>query len=67
MIGNKVKGMVMSKGSSCGKLAKELGITPTTLSTRLSGKTEFSKSELDTVKRVYNLSNDEFIEIFFTD
>ena len=47
-------------------LSKSLGISNTSLSLKLNGKAEFTKSEMIAIKRKYQLSDERFMEIFFT-
>lgn len=46
-------------------LAKALGISETTLSAKLNGKAEFTRSEMEKIKLRYRLSADEIDSIFF--
>ena len=46
-------------------LAKALGITETTLSTKINGKTDFTRNEIFKIKKRYNLSANEIDNIFF--
>ena len=44
-----------------------LGISRTTVYYRLYSKRAFTESEMKLIKAEYNLTNDEFVEIFFGD
>ena len=47
------------------ELSKALDISETTLSAKLNGKSEFTRSEIAKIKQRYNLSATEVDEIFF--
>lgn len=47
------------------ELSKALEISETTLSAKLNGKSEFTRSEIAKIKERYNLSAIEVDEIFF--
>ena len=46
-------------------LAEALGITESTLSSKLNEKTEFTRSEIAKIKERYNLSAEDIDKIFF--
>lgn len=47
------------------KLAKYLGITRQTLSSRMNGHSQFKMDEVMLIADRYNLGSDEIMEIFF--
>lgn len=47
------------------ELSKALGISETTLSAKLNGKSEFTRSEIAKIKARYRLSATEVDDIFF--
>lgn len=47
------------------ELARAINISESTLKKRLAMRTEFTRKELNKIRRVLNLSNDRFIDIFF--
>lgn len=53
-------------GHSKGDLAAALGITPTTFSMKLKGKTDFTVSEAYQLAILLDLSRNEFDAIFYT-
>ncbi|AWK52801.1 DUF739 domain-containing protein [Clostridium beijerinckii] len=59
---NELKGKIRAKGYTQDKLAKELGISPKTLSNKLS-KGVFGSDEIDKMIRILEIENP--IEIFF--
>jgi len=59
---NELKGKIRAKGYTQEKLAKELGISPKTLSNKLS-KGVFGSDEIDKIVRILEIDNP--IEIFF--
>lgn len=46
-------------------LAKALGISESTLSSKINGKAEFTRSEMAKIKERYQLSPEEIDDIFF--
>lgn len=49
------------------EIAEQLGITRQGLYDKLNEKTEFKSSEIKTLSRLLNLSNDQRDKIFFSD
>lgn len=47
-------------------LAKKLGLATATLSRKINGHADFTQSEMFRIKNIYELSNEEFMEIFST-
>ena len=47
------------------KLAKELRISESGLNKKINGKNYFTQSEIYQLKELFELSNNELIEIFF--
>jgi hypothetical protein len=46
-------------------LAELLGIAPASMSARINGKIDFSRTEIQKIIQHYNLKSDEAHEIFF--
>ena len=46
-------------------LASKLNITPSAMSRKINGKSDFNIEEMKFVKKEYMLNNEEFIKIFF--
>ena len=49
------------------ELSRDMGIAQSALSMRINGKTEFRQNEINLIKKRYNLSDKETIDIFFAD
>ena len=47
------------------EIAKKLGVNATTVYRKISGESDFTLSELKTLKRILCLSNDDVDRIFF--
>lgn len=47
------------------EIAKKLGVNATTVYRKISGESDFTLSELKTLKRILGLSNDDVDRIFF--
>lgn len=63
--------MLRDKIEDCGftmkHLANKCGISPQAFSSKMTGKTEFSGAEMNVLRIVLRLSDDDFIAIFFND
>lgn len=49
------------------KLAEDMGLPQSALSARINGKTEFRQNEIYFFMKRWNLSDQETVDIFFTD
>lgn len=58
---------MIEKNKSNKELAFELGISRSAMQRKLSGKTQFSQSELKVLISILQLSKDEILYIFFDD
>lgn len=47
------------------QLASKIGISSTSLYRKMSGKTEFYRNELQTIRDVLYLDDEQFLHIFF--
>lgn len=57
---------VMALNNDTGStLAEYLGISKGTLSQKINGKTEFTRSEIEMIVERYSLDNDKLCDIFF--
>lgn len=65
MEGKLLKGKIISKGYSVEEFCIEVGISKTSFYRKLSGITEFSRSEIEKIIRSLELNENEIIEIFF--
>jgi hypothetical protein len=48
------------------KLAEYLGLQASGVCARINGKVEFRRSEIEAIKKRYNLSPEETMDIFFS-
>lgn len=63
----KLKAVIVRNGDTQATLANALGLCVSSLNARILKKTDFKQTEMDAIKKRYRLSNDEFMDIFFTD
>lgn len=61
-----LKAVIADKGLKLTYIADELGITYAALNKKLNGETEFKAPEMSKLRTVLRLSDEELIEIFFT-
>lgn len=65
---NKLKGKIKEVYGTQQEFAKALGISSTTLNTRLKNETFFNQSEIEKTRDLLNLkSEQDIIDIFFTE
>ena len=64
---NKFRGKVVSEGFTLAEVAEKIGINPATLDRKMSGKSDFTRAELQKLKRLLNLTDAELNEIFFAE
>ena len=62
---SKLRGKIREKLGSESKLAKRIGLSPTSLSYRLNNGVEFSSTEMYQIISVLGLENFEIREYFF--
>ena len=62
-----IKAKMIEKNKSNKELAFELGISRSAMQRKLSGKTQFSQSELKVLISILQLSKAEILYIFFDD
>lgn len=60
-----LKAKMVAKGVSAKELADKIGINTVTLYRKINGKTEFTRSEMQIIKSVFNLNKGEMDSIFF--
>lgn len=64
---NKLKGKIKEVYGTQQEFAKALGISATTLNTRLKNETFFNQSEIEKTRDLLNLQTEQdIIDIFFT-
>nr|DAM85276.1 MAG TPA: Protein of unknown function (DUF739) [Caudoviricetes sp.] len=61
----KLKETIQEKGYRLDYIAKELGITPTTLSFKIKGTCIFKITEIYKIIDILKLNQDEIMKIFF--
>lgn len=62
---NKLRGAMAEKSCSIERLACALGINPSTLSRKLAGTSDFTRSEIQLTASFLNLSASDIQAIFF--
>lgn len=62
---NLLRAAIVAEGYTQEELAKKIGISPNTLSSRLLGASSFNVDEIDKICEVLNItSNDQKVDIF---
>lgn len=62
---SKLLGRMKERGVTQEQLAKEIGITESTLNAKLNNKFNFKANEMDAICRVLDIPNDEIGAYFF--
>lgn len=65
MNGNELKAKIISRGMTVESFCKEAGFARSTFDRKLRGKYEFDRAEIERIKLVLNLSDEELRTIFF--
>ena len=63
----RMKMLLAERGVSQAELARVLGCNQATMSRKISGRSEFTVSELNKIKDYFGLSIQEMVSIFFAD
>ena len=58
---------IAKKGLSIPRLAEKIGISKKAFYEKLSGKTEFKRNEILSIKETLGISDERLLEIFFAD
>lgn len=58
---------VVASGLTLEAVAKEIGINPSTLDRKMSGVSDFTRNEMQTLRKILGLSAAEFDGIFFAE
>lgn len=67
MNGNKLRAHIFSAGYTQGKLAREIGISPNTMSAKINGKSPFDTIEIERICRILGItSSKDKAEIFLS-
>lgn len=61
----KLKGLIVSRDETQAQLAEVLNINPTTLNQKINNRARFFSDEMTIIKEHYNLTAEEFCDIFF--
>lgn len=67
MLKQKIRDMLAKFGHTQTDLAEALGITYQSVSIKLNGKSDFTRSEIYRIMKMYNLTSDQLYDIFFSD
>ena len=62
---NKFRGTVISAGKTMGDVARYLGINPATLTRKMDGTSDFTRSEIQLLRSYLSLSDESLNAIFF--
>ncbi len=62
---NKLRGKIRERGLTLAELARQIGMSNTSISNKLSGKTDFSLSEIRDIVRVLEISIETIPSYFF--
>lgn len=62
---NLLKSIMVLKGDNIKMLAEKLGMSRQTLSLKMDGYSDFKQSEIYAISRIYELTKDEVLKIFF--
>lgn len=62
-----LESVIKDKGVKKYVIADKIGISRAAFYAKLAGATEFSNSEIQAIKVTLNLSNEDFMRIFFDD
>ena len=63
----KFHGRVIAEGFSLVTLSEKIGISPVTMTRKMSRGGDFTRSELQQLRSILNLSDDDMNEIFFAE
>lgn len=58
---------VVAAGLTLEAIAKEIGINPATLDRKMSGVSDFTRKEMQAIRKILGLSASEFDGIFFAE
>ena len=62
---NELKVLLLRRNDTYEDLAKCIGTTKTTIVRKISGRTQWAWDEMLSIKEHYELTNEEFMNIFF--
>ena len=64
---NKFHGRVIAEGYNLVTISEKLGISPVTMTRKMSRGGDFTRAELQQLKKLLNLTDDDLNEIFFAE
>ena len=64
---NKFRAKVVGEGLTLEEVAKKLGINPSTLDRKMSGISDFSRNEIQILRKVLRMTAAECDDIFFAE
>lgn len=64
---NKLLGKIKEHGTTLEQFALELGISLSAIRRKINGSTQFNRVEIEKSCDLLNLTNEELLEIFFSD
>lgn len=64
---NKFRAKVVENGFTLEEVAKQLGINPSTLDRKMSGISDFSRNEIQILRKVLSMTAADCDEIFFAE
>lgn len=62
----KLKGKIVEKYGTQDKIAADLGLSATTLSFKLNGRSEFSQGEIAKIAELLSIAPEDYSAYFFT-
>ena len=64
---NKFRAKVVGAGLTLEEVARQLGINPSTLDRKMSGISDFSRNEIQVLRKILSMTAAECDEIFFAE
>ena len=64
---NKFRGKVAECRMTLTGLSAAIGINPATMNRKMSGESDFTRSEIQKIRNILNLTDDELNSIFFAE
>lgn len=62
---NKLRGRIVEKYGTQAKFAQELGISPTAMSEKMTGKTTFSQRDIERWRQLLDIDSEDIGKYFF--
>lgn len=64
---NLFRAKVVAMGMTLEEVARKMGINPSTLDRKMSGNSDFTRSEIQSLRKMLTMTADECDSIFFAD